>query len=395
LKSTKILLLLLLTAVTLTLFSCSSPGNEVAGDETEIDTSETQASDTTAAPEETEKTINEARKTVIDYMKKMAAVEWSPKNTIDHQDEVQKGLVFKPGNTYKGLIYTNPIDGTYEEFVHYLNDDNVYVGPEDFDHVIGVDCSSAVLASWARVSTSINCVYSLQMFPGKGRNGIIAVGDYDYSVSDKNSEEIVIYNGAQTMFKAYAELVPGDAVMTYINAGHVRMVTDYPHIEYLENGNISPRSYVRCTEITGEMIDGTTWRVDKKYYFSLLFDTAYIPLTCEELLSGKSEEAEIRVVNPPTGDNFIEKGFKGVLMSNYRMYHLSMQILDSNGKAVQEHSEFPIITENLKMVGKSKNLKDYGEYFDLASLESGKYTFVITALLPMGEVEALRFDFTK
>ena len=151
------------------------------------------------------------RKKVLDYMKKMATIEWTPEKTFMSFNPGKIGTkmfsIFRAGTTYYGLPYINfnmaevetfekwrhnsyiPYSGTEEqlESIHKTAD-LIAIGGEILESAIknaytfpGSDCVSSVLMAWNTVIDNNRPeVQKLQTvsstLPGKN-TGVVAVGD--------------------------------------------------------------------------------------------------------------------------------------------------------------------------------------------------------------------------
>lgn len=343
------------------------------------------------------------RQQVVDYMYAMGTIRWTPSEDMN-LTSIMSGHTFKAGVEYTGLPYVNEMDSTLEEFQYWLNEDGAYTGPTDALEVIGVDCSSSVLAAWATVSSSFCGVWTWQILPYNTYGGL-PVGDYnmpEQAVISPESERtttarVIEMNDEQTIYKAYAQLLPGDAVVTYTTAGHTRMVAEEPVILYTEEGSISGDSYLITHEIghTAYDVNGdlTCWNLNHKYVFSELLRTSYIPITCQELVSGESAEPTISVSEENTAESLLENGLRGTLSSNYRIFSVSAQIINSRGETVRSAIAHPINNVNLTMGSKSYELAQLNDdlYFD--GLGSGSYTLSLTALINQQEETVLEISF--
>jgi len=284
--------------------------------------------------------ITESRKKVVAYMEKLSMTEWTPKESFVLYNPGCKGntkmfCVFIAGETYKGMPYINitmSVPETFEKmregaYIPWSGTEEqlkALTGPKDLEAIGGKllddaiknaytfpgnDCCSAVYFAWNTVLNNRKEIQPLQIcartIPGKVE-GLLAVGEYDYSVSDR-TDVICKTNGEQIMAKAYAKLQPGDAVSHVYeteNGGyprHVRLVYSYPHVEYTvdENGNEiidMEKSYVLCLDQAGgaarRFIVGenrSTCQIHE-WTFNALYNCKDLPITIEELVYGNSED---------------------------------------------------------------------------------------------------------
>ena len=219
--------------------------------------------------------LNPMRQKVVDYMKSMAALPWTPEEDFIVYNPGKNGCtkmlsVFQAGKTYFGPPYINanmttkemfnekrigaykPFTGTREQLdsirqgadVEALGDEILEAAVENAFTFPGNDCIGSILLAWNTVINNREQVQKLQFcfttIPTHNY-GVVPVGEWDYSdFCNNESKDIIHKNGEQVMAKAYTHLQPGDAV-SYVSAkgSHIRMVIDYPHVEYTtdENGN--------------------------------------------------------------------------------------------------------------------------------------------------------------
>lgn len=315
------------------------------------------------------------REKVVNYMKKMAGIEWTPEKTFISFNPGNIGTkmfsIFRAGKTYYGLPYINftmaeaetfekwrhdsyiPYSGTEEQLnsIHKTAD-LIAFGGEMLESAIknaftfpGSDCVSSVFMAWNTVINNRPEIQKLQTvsstLPGKG-TGIVAVGDYNYTETfDDNTDEMTKNNGPQVMAKAYSQLKPADAV-TYIrknngNARHIRLVIENPHIEYTkdENGNEifdMEKSYITILDQAG----GAQVRFIKEdnyssfhqvnYTFNHLYEEGSLPVSIPELTEeGAYVEENTYVENI----GFSRGKFTGIIKSNRQI--ISARVVISNG----------------------------------------------------------------
>jgi len=305
------------------------------------------------------------REKVVAYMKKQAAIEWTPEKTFISFNPGKVGTkmfsIFKAGTTYYGLPYINfnmaeaetfekwrhdtyiPFTGTEEQLNNMQKTaDLIAIGGEILDSAVknafsfpGNDCIASVLMAWNTVINNRAEVQKMQTvsssIPGK-KTGVVAVGEYDYSDTfDDNTDEMTKYNGIDVMSKAYSCLKPGDAVV-YIrknngNARHIRLVIELPHIEYAvsENGEKildTEKSYITILDQAGgssvRFIKGenrSSFRV-VNFTFNQLFEEGSLPISIPELTEDGAyveEKTEIEGFKYDNGE------FKGKITTNRQL----------------------------------------------------------------------------
>lgn len=338
------------------------------------------------------------RKDIVDYMKSMALIPWTPSEDFSlNGDHNTWGvdLNFKKGGAYLGLPYTrafSDLDG----FAKHV-EDGVYKGPcGDYNTMPGNNCSSSCDTSWRRylISTT-EATYTY--VPGYNNKTIMPVGSYTYPENNRDTAKIIAENGREAMFEAYALCRPADAIVKWLDsrtAGHARMVSEDAVVVRNNSGKINgSRSYLKVVEQTNKLTSSqgkqSTWLVDKVYTFNELCDDSYVPVTPTVFADGKTETPFISYTDGNTADN-IAASLMGTVESNYRISTLEMTVTDGDGKVVKEY----VLEVDL---GTSKiNLRKYTFNLDIKSLPAGKYGYKLVAHTPcLGSAELCSLDFVK
>ncbi len=167
---------------------------------------------------------------------------------------------------YGGSPYVTATSGTLYNFLHYAKPGNVLdidamkdawgitgdLDPVTTNKILSVfsnQCSGSTYWAWSRVTPALDYHWTSNIIPrprtgaldnATYTNGIVAVGDYDVN-KGREDNPIVSYaedgkeiatkticeaNGIDTMYKAYAQVKPGDGFVfwyTSNNAGHAMM----------------------------------------------------------------------------------------------------------------------------------------------------------------------------
>jgi hypothetical protein len=221
------------------------------------------------------------RELIVQSMRDMSQYEWTPSETFTYytNDSTKK---FTAGTRYKGLPYTmgNGRTSTLGDplgiFKSKLDTDKyTYIGPTGYNSYYGSDCSSSVEGSWRVNGITTNATYTGSMIPGENSR-ILAVGGYSYASRTDMTKTICTTNGSTTMYASYSELKPGDAIVRRVKsgdswAGHVRMVVS------VDSENQTVTVIEQCGYGAGDT-SNTTWKVDKVYSYSTLFNNSYIPI---------------------------------------------------------------------------------------------------------------------
>ena len=305
------------------------------------------------------------------------------------------------------MPYGNDVDASMLEFESCLDENNVYTGPDGHE-IKGVDCSSSVTAAWSQVAASVDYTWTWQILPYskyRGSQGTIPVGDYklpDHGdiASNATWEEarthtglVIGMNDVQTMCESYAKLLPADAVVKYLMAGHTRMVSKAPVVVRKTDGTIDPRlSYITTIEIAGPPARNkdangnqilTCWLVDYQYTFQSLLDDCYIPITCPELVSGEIPEPKVTLDSKQ--DVAAVKGLTGMVSSNYRLFRVKAVVTDATGKEVSMAQAFPLNMVDLTMASNYFNLDHLNNDLKIGSLSAGTYQLTLTVNVGTGE----------
>ena len=230
----------------------------------------------------------ELRSKIVDYMRAAANVEWTPKEDIEYWNG--SGFVFKKGETYYGLPYTqfqrNHNLASFETQIETIDGQRVYVGPTNREGYFGSDCSASVSNAWRQVDPDLPALLTRRMIPDRPKE-VVPVGDYPLNFYD-STPNIVKEAGYETMKAAYAQLKPADAVVMHVNYdGHVMLI--------LKNDPENERVFV--SDQTGlangkpKGKDGrSTFRVDCEYTYKRLFDNGYIPIALKVVDDAANEK---------------------------------------------------------------------------------------------------------
>lgn len=232
--------------------------------------------------------LNDTRSQVVDYMKKMATVEWVSVEDMEYWNP-KYGIMFKEGKTYKGIPYTQKQRNTnYELFLNNLeNKDgvNYYKGPTGASEYLGSDCSSAVSMAWNKIDSKFPILSTGDMVP-IWYNQTLPVGDYEVSsFFSTTTKDIIEENGKDVMCAAYSKLQPADVVLTRNNnSGHVMMVSRVDHennkVYIIDQTGANDTPTIALAGDNGE----STWRVDKEFTYDDLLSKNCIPVTINALL---------------------------------------------------------------------------------------------------------------
>ncbi|MDO5309332.1 MAG: DUF1080 domain-containing protein [Planctomycetia bacterium] len=225
---------------------------------------------------------SELRAKVVDYMRAAATIEWTPAEDIPYWTSSQN-FTFKKGETYYGIPYTQfSRNNNLDSFKSQLKDvDGVqtYVGPSAFDSYWGSDCSASVSNAWKQADPNYPALLTRRLIPDRPKE-VVAVGEYKCNCYD-DTRVVVKENGADVMKKAYAMLLPADAVvMHYDYDGHIMLV--------MKNEPEKERLFIcdqtGCSNGTPRGQNGrSTFRVDCEYSYDQLLESGYIPIALKKI----------------------------------------------------------------------------------------------------------------
>lgn len=377
----------LVAIMSIELAACAEPKEKV--EETVNETAaETEApSETTVFKDGTAEITfdgTKVRQGIVDFMRGMANVEWTPNEAFSlNGDHNTWGvdLNFKKGKPYRGLPYTRAFSNL-DDFAKYI-EDGVYKGPcGSYDTMPGNNCSSSCDLAWREYLIS-DTEATYTYVPGYGNKTITAVGSYQYPDNNRDTLKIINENPQDEMFEAYAAVKPADAIVKWSNknnAGHARMVCAEAVVMRNSQGKINGgRSYITVIEQTNKMtsVGGreTTWLVDKVYTFAQLIADGYVPVTPVALADGKTETPTVKLTDGNTSKNVVSS-LMGNIETNTRISEIELIVTDSQGAYVKSHKAE---IEN----GMAKiNLRKYTFNLDIGSLPSGKYKYKIMIHTP-------------
>ena len=353
------------------------------------------------------------REKTVKAMYDLCTVEWRVPRDLVHTCYCQlSGChgAYSDQYTYYGAPY-NHKSCSVSRINYCLNEDRTIQdwfydldSYDGFDIYIGSDCSSTVQQAWWAVSNSTN-TGNTSGIPAAYGKGTIAVGDYkcDFELKKETRDGVtktwtaqyIEATEEQVMLESYAAMRPGDAVVShYKEGGHTRMVATFPVIIRDQEGKIDPvYSYVLMHE------QGSTWfdeekmitsscKTNEKYTFASLYGNAYVPVTCEELLTGELEPAQAELLDGCEGYAGM---FTGKVQANYHLDYVKVTVTDEAGNVVMDHPIFPTAQKaddygNGYFTGRSYTdsmyMADFAAALTKVKFQEGKnYQYTITASL--------------
>lgn len=360
------------------------------------------------------------RDRVVEEMLGICSVQWKLDKPLPHTCYCTLSVCYGTYNTsytYIGIPY-NHKGGSLSRFKYCFDEagyakDWVYELPsfDGFDAYIGADCSTSVQQAYWTVSNSVDfmrCNYQLPQYYAIG--GCLPVGNYncDFELRANNWTDIFFEkNTEQEMMEAYASAYRGDLIVCMVEAGgHTRMIDTDPVVIRDQAGNIDPNySYVTCSENVGmEIIDEkaktiTTCRYNFKWTFASLLSNHYIPVTCEELLTGEMETPECTLTEDAPGRLGLTTGY---IKANYFLDSVTLTITDSKGNTVFDHKMFTTAARRGETGDNDQIMRCYKDDYDMAyfatplqnmTYVSGEtYRYTITASLATYDEFLLKED---
>ena len=367
--------------------------------------------------------VRKLRQRVVDKMKEMGTIEWTVPQVLAHNCKCGTSGVcvgsYNPDYTYYGMPYKHG-SGSLLSFKYVLDENNVvadWVYDLDtfngYDVYIGSMCVSATEMAWWTVSNTANHLECEWMLPDNQSYGVIPVGTgwwenatlsslrYTKEYHDQTTQEI--------FFEALAQIRMGDCLVTRHKDGdHVIMAATDAVILRNQDGSISHESFITTHEQQGsaivdqEEMTWTSWRLDYKRTFSSIWNanglSGYIPVTCEELLTGEMETPECTMLDGADG----QLGMTiGTVKANYFLDAVQMVITDSQGNVVMDQIMFPKAGKPADANTRLTSLS-YIDSYDMVNfctplqnvqLEKGEtYTYTITAYLATDDVFQVKTD---
>ncbi len=348
---------------------------------------------------------------------KMGTVKWTVTEIINymHPTASTMSAIFIPGTVYTGIPYTSNF-GDLSRFMYCFEEDGslkdfateVTIGFDGMDKYMGCDCSGGVYWGWAKVSPTTQWWVTNQMFPAV-QLGTVPIGEYEGATTMQDTMEITKANDPQTLAEAYAKLHMSDAIMTFYNNpddpsdhfNHTRLVVESPVVLRKADGTIDMNASYVITHEQGAKELNSSWRMYCPYTFQQLWDTHYIPLTCQEFIDGKAPQLEVTIDTDGEGKAYMATG---VVTSNYRLVSTSISITDDAGGEVYEKTVFVNIRryadvgtiEPSRAHITEQDIAAHAAFLGEMELETGKtYTYTLTAHTAAGDVVVKTFDFVQ
>lgn len=262
--------------------------------------------------------------TVLNYMRKMAKVEYKLNNKINFYSQSEmsgknRKLYFPSGTTLKGILYTwsgNRSTTNLKKFEDSIKD-GYYTGPSGYGEYLGNDCSSAILHAWHQVDNSVETYGNTDTMTGR-------------KISNTTVFDLKTVLDGKT-------LKPGDAIEM---VNHVILVSSV-------DNNAKTLTYIDQHGVAGMMAvyegnkptTNTSWYVDRSVSFDWLLSNGYrtvIRLNTLQEASGNSASGNGRIITPPETITGVVNGTTRTLYPKDKWYAFqntsSGTVKDANGR---------------------------------------------------------------
>lgn len=368
--------------------------------------------------------VRKLRQKVVDTMYEMGTIDWHVTQNLTHNCKCgTSGVcvgVYNPINTYVGMPYKHG-SGSLTSFKYCLNEDGslkdwMYEMDEfgGYDVYIGSMCASATEMAWWSVSNSVDHLECREMLPDRGdMYGCIPVGEgwWEDVVLDSTGYSIKYHENTtkEIFFNALAQVRMGDCMtMNGEDGAHVVMAATDAVIIRDQEGVLSGESFFLTHEQQGGwLVDSdtktyTSWRLNYKRTFNSYWHTTgksrYVPVTCEELLTGEMETPECALLDG--ADGFLGMTV-GTVKANYFLDAVELKVMDSEGNLVVDRMLFPKAGKPQHANTRLSSLS-YIDNYDMANFctplqnitfQKGEtYTYTVSGYLATGDVFELKTD---
>ena len=343
--------------------------------------------------------VGNPREIVMDYMMKMAEVKWQPAEdfTIGWEGtpsfDPNMAIKFYKGKTYNGTTYGNT-HCSFELFSQFVDENGLLkMDNYSYEKIIGNNCSSTMTLAYQQI---VNMPISV-LKPISSRTGLLKLAGNLRIPADKGdswySAEVFAENGQDAVYEAYTTLESGDILYKSIQGtGHTRMVRKV-EITKSAAGKLMPtRCYVYCVESTNAWdtsAQTSTWFIDRKYSFSELYSTMFMPVTLEIFHTENPtySDAYLAYDGKPTDNNIKNGILPGTVTSNFPLNYVMVTVTDNNGNIVKREVKAGMTTNYTFDMRKI--------YLKTSDLSAGTYTLTIRAGIARGGADVATITFEK
>lgn len=342
--------------------------------------------------------VGKPREIVMDYMMKMATIEWTPaedfvikwEGTPDFSPNM--ALDFTAGKKYTGTTY-GCTHVSLELFEHFLNENKEFKYDNySYENIIGNNCSTTMTLSFQQI---VDMPISV-LKPISTRKGLLslagdlkipeALGDSWYSA------DVFKTNGQEAVYEAYTTLESGDILYKSIKGtGHTRMVRSVETYKTAAGKIIPSKSFVNVVESTNEWYNdekNSLWYIDKKYSFADLYKNDFMPVTLD-IYHEENPEYEDAYIALDTAltDTLVKKSvLKGTVSSNFPINYVLVTVKNEQGEVAARKIEVGL-TSSYKV-----DLRKI--YINVNDLAAGNYTLTLRAGIARGGVDLQTLNFT-
>ena len=311
-------------------------------------------------------TEEEMRQLVVDFYNYSKNFTWVASDDWYYLVGENYGYnILEAGKVYSGFPYVSLGSNNPYRMFDYMDPKSGVVNMAEVEKspmLFGNQCSFSAYWAWARVINSVSSCYTADCVL---KNGFIPVGPYTYDPElegfspEFGTAMVIMLNGNDVMYESYAQLKMGDGLVRNNPGGHVILCTGTAHVEYDENGKISPeRSYILMSDQTegwttglnneqGDVFD-RTGNVNRKMTFEELLEKRYLPFTFKEY-SGEDPIEETEVTFSHTGETITKQQlFDSKVTTNYSLSDIYAVITDTDGNEIYRlavRAKFSVVQE--------------------------------------------------
>ena len=174
------------------------------------------------------------------------------------------------------------------------------------------------------------------------------------------------------------------------------MVSLPAEVVRLENGVIDPEnSYIYTVEQTNcfDKTDAakgrnTTWYIDHKYSFAMLYEKRFKPVTFTAYTSGEKLKDAFIIYSGVNNAETIKNGVSGTITTTFPLTYVRITVRDKEGKLVRTAIKYNLPKDYFA------DIAEMNEELDLATLEKGTYSFNLRAGIARGGADFETFEFT-
>ena len=323
----------------------------------------------------------------------MATYPWTPAEDFcitwapGEEKRYDLALKHKKGKTYYGVPYGNT-KGNFDEFLDHLDMSGSFsCDSYYYRDIVGNHCSSSMFFAFQQIMPVGYGTFR----PSTERKGLFSLcGDLKNPGEGRwYSKDVFELNGAESVYEAFASMEYSDILFKCIpGSGHVRMVSSVD-VNRNEDGVIDPdNSFVYVVEHTNLWYTedkNSSWFIDKRYKFSTLLRTGFMPITAD-IFHDNTPITDAYLFYDGHNQKTFKNGILGKIYSNYPLSYARLTVTDKDGNTVKK-KEF----RNLYAIF-SIDL-DPEEEKDLFDLPKGTYTFKVRAGISRGSCDLEEFDF--